>query len=229
MILHFNVIGEQRKAMVKAIEEELGIKAKYLGVPGYAYQVGNYTIGKNGELEYPDETDHQDSERVSKACVKATGQNPAEWDNNSIDAEESQHSEDLGLTVAVPIENVNLTNLKRILEAKGALIRKSLGVDQLPIETDQQKVYFPWFTEGFESDHIKIYAKFITSLCSMSMNQKRVQAKEKEVDNQKYAFRCFLLRLGYIGDDKKADRKVLLKNFDGSASYKDRKKAEETV
>jgi hypothetical protein len=33
----------------------------------------------------------------------------------------------------------------------------------------------------------------------------------KEVDNEKYAFRCFLLRLGFIGSDYKAERKILLK------------------
>ena len=54
MVLHFNVTGESRKAMVKAIEQELGCKAKYLGVPSCAYEIGCYTVGKNGELEFGD-------------------------------------------------------------------------------------------------------------------------------------------------------------------------------
>lgn len=53
MVLHFNVKGESRKAMVKAIEKELGVKARYLGVPSCSYEVGNYTVGRNGELELP--------------------------------------------------------------------------------------------------------------------------------------------------------------------------------
>ena len=55
MILHFNVNGERRKAMVKAIEEGLGTKATYLGVPSCAYSVGDYTVGRNSELEFFDE------------------------------------------------------------------------------------------------------------------------------------------------------------------------------
>ena len=54
----------------------------------------------------------------------------------------------------------------------------------------------------------------------MAKNQKRVTAKDKDVDNDKYAFRCFLLRLGFIGAEYKADRKILLKNLTGSSAFK---------
>jgi hypothetical protein len=43
---------------------------------------------------------------------------------------------------------------------------------------------------------------------------------EKKVDNEKYAFRCFLLRLGFIGAEYKTDRKILLKNLTGSSAFK---------
>ena len=54
----------------------------------------------------------------------------------------------------------------------------------------------------------------------MSKNQKRVNATEKEVDNEKYAFRCFLLRLGFIGEMYKKERKILLRNLNGSSAFK---------
>lgn len=43
---------------------------------------------------------------------------------------------------------------------------------------------------------------------------------KKAVDNEKYAFRCFLLRLGFIGADYKTDRKILLKNLTGSSAFR---------
>ena len=46
-------------------------------------------------------------------------------------------------------------------------------------------------------------------------------AREKPVENEKFAFRCFLLKLGFIGAEYKADRKVLLRNLTGSAAFKD--------
>ena len=54
----------------------------------------------------------------------------------------------------------------------------------------------------------------------MARNQKRVTAKEKETDNDKYAFRCFLLRLGFIGADYKTERKILLRNLSGSSAFR---------
>ena len=54
MVLHFYVTKDKRKAMVQAIEKEIGGKAKYLGVPSCAYEIGNFTVGKNGELEFGD-------------------------------------------------------------------------------------------------------------------------------------------------------------------------------
>ena len=61
---------------------------------------------------------------------------------------------------------------------------------------------------------------FIAQLCKLSKDQKRVSATEKEVDNEKYAFRCFLLRLGFIGDEYKATRKILLRNLSGNSAWK---------
>ena len=64
------------------------------------------------------------------------------------------------------------------------------------------------------------YTHFIAALCQMSRDAKRITAKEKPVDNEKYAFRCFLLRLGFIGNAYKADRKILLRNLSGSSAFK---------
>ena len=47
-----------------------------------------------------------------------------------------------------------------------------------------------------------------------------MKAKEKIVDNEKYAFRCFLLRLGFIGTEYKTERKILLRNLSGSSAFK---------
>lgn len=54
----------------------------------------------------------------------------------------------------------------------------------------------------------------------MSTRQKRVNAKEKPVDNERYAFRCFLLRLGFIGDEYKTDRKILIRMLPGNSAFK---------
>ena len=54
----------------------------------------------------------------------------------------------------------------------------------------------------------------------MARNAKRVNAKEKDTDDEKYAFRCFLLRLGFIGAEFKTERKILLRNLTGSSAFR---------
>ena len=219
MVLHFNVTKEARKAMVKAIETELGIKAKYLGVPSCAYQVGNYRVEKDGTLSF-EKDDIDETSRVVDACVMATGNSPEEWEGNEAE-EENEESDSLDLTVSLPLEKVDVKNLINLLEAKGNLIQKALGITELKTEVDEDNgtISFPWFSEVTPEEG-QTYTKFIAALCEMTVTQKRITAKAKENDNEKYAFRCFLLRLGFIGDEFKADRKILLKNLEGSSAFK---------
>ena len=73
---------------------------------------------------------------------------------------------------------------------------------------------------------MKAYDTFVCKLCEMARNMKRSNATEKPVDNDKYAFRCFLLRLGFIGAEYKTERKILLKNLTGSSAFKSGAKKE---
>lgn len=130
---------------------------------------------------------------------------------------------DIGLVIEMPrssFTDTALDNLKRLIESKSNLIKKALGTETLELEITGDKVGFPWFEDGTDPDAIKAYTHFVTALCEMARIQKRVTAKEKETDNDKYAFRCFLLRLGFIGAAYKDERKVLLRNLTGSSAFK---------
>ena len=126
------------------------------------------------------------------------------------------------LTVALPREDFTdgaLENLRKLVDSKSTLMKKALAVEKLPIEVTAEKVSFPWFSEA-DSDSAKAYTHFIAALCNMAKNQKRITAKEKAAENEKYAFRCFLLRLGFIGTEYKTDRKILLQNLSGNSAFK---------
>lgn len=129
-----------------------------------------------------------------------------------------------GLTVTLPAASLPseaLANLTSLLTAKGRLIRKALGVEALPMEVSSDTVSFPWFEgRNLDADEVKAYTHLIAALCDMARNQKRITAKEKATDNDKYAFRCFLLRLGFIGAEFKEERKILLRNLSGNSAFK---------
>ena len=222
MVILFNVDGEGRKSMVKAIENELGLKATYLGVPSCAYQIGDFKVGKLGELEFADGEITEEISRVIDACILATDVTP----EGLPEVESAPQDEAPMLTVSIPLDKVKVGNLTALVDAKAGLIRKALGVQDLRIDVDEEKVSFPWFSCNLDADTVQAYTQFIEALCKMSANQKRVQAKEKQVENEKYAFRCFLLRLGFIGDEYKQTRKILLKNFDGSSAFRTQEAAD---
>ena len=127
--------------------------------------------------------------------------------------------------IELPEETLSDTaraNLNRIIESKGALLKKALGADALSYEVTDGKVRFPWFHIFGSSEEVTAYTQLITALVEMAKNSKRITAKERTVENEKYAFRCFLLRLGFIGDEYKASRKILLKNLDGNSAFRDK-------
>ena len=248
MKIRYNRIGSERKALVKAIEEITECTAQYLGAPTFAYQVDYFTIEKDGTLEFDDRADSEEIENLLEQLAQrgfegTAAEMPAETPDMAVEteaeelsaeSETARHSENvgltsesLGLTVTIPMDGTAVGNLTKLLEAKGNLIKKALGIDGLPIEVKEETVEFPWL-ETVSPDETAAYTHFISALCELSKNAKRVTAKEKEVDNEKYAFRCFLLRLGFIGTEYKAERKILLRNLRGSAAFKTAKEGEQS-
>ena len=236
MRIEFHVTGAGRKALVTAMGEILEAQPKYLGMPTAAYEVDYFRIDKNGTVEFDDRADSGEIEnlldRLAERGFAGEGQEAATdapketAANDTAETDTAQQDENMGLTVAVPLGSANIDNLKKLLEAKGSLIKKAFGIDGLPVEVGEEKISFPWFSET-DSDTARACTNFISALCKMSKGQKRITATEKTVDNEKYAFRCFLLRLGFIGDEYKADRKILLKNLKGSSAFKSGAKKED--
>jgi hypothetical protein len=122
--------------------------------------------------------------------------------------------------------DVALENLDHLLEGKGSLIKKAFGIEEATYTFDEDKVTFNWLHGEITPEKAKAAQDFISKLCEMARTQKRVTAKAKAVDNEKYAFRCFLLRLGLIGAEYKATRKILMANLSGNASFKSGHKKE---
>lgn len=220
MKANYNVTGNDRKALVKAIADLTGDKAVYKFMPTCAYEIGDIMVDKEGGVTCEDA---DKLERIIHSLI-ADGFTPEDDTEvvESTDEEATAENDDegTGLTVSLPLDKVAVGNLINLLTAKESLIKKALGIDGLGIEVTEDTVSFPWFTEMPEPDAVKAYTHFIASLCKMSRDLKRISATEKEVDNEKYAFRCFLLRLGFIGSEYKAERKILLQNLSGNSSWK---------
>ena len=198
-------------------------------MPTCNYVIDYFTVTKDGTLLFDDRADSEEVERVLEAISAAGfecepqdgGEQPfgEETKEAAEAADTAPQAANVGLTVEIPLDKVAVGNLTKLLDAKGNLIRKALGITDLRIEVLEDRVAFPWFSQ-VDTDSAAAYTHFISALCEMSRNAKRVTATEKPVDNEKYAFRCFLLRLGFIGSEYKMERKILLKNLTGSSAFK---------
>lgn len=81
-------------------------------------------------------------------------------------------------------------------------------------------VEFRLFNGTLHAGEIKAYIQFCLALAHQALTQKKASARKTETDNEKYAFRCWMLRLGLIGDEFKTCRLHLLKYLTGNAAWR---------
>lgn len=215
MEFKYNVTGSERKRLVTAMAEILECDAKYLGMPTAAYQVDYFTIDKTGTVSFDDRAESDEVEQLVARLLEL-GFEPDGAENDE---------EAYGLVVSIPREaapDAAIENLKRMLQAKGALIKKAVGADNTDLEVDDKVIRFPWFDMMPNSDMVSAVSKLIGKLLAEAKAKTRIVVKEEatEPENEKYAFRCYLLRLGFIGYEYKAARKTLLRNLSGSSAFK---------
>ena len=226
MTIKYNVPGSKRKELVKTIAAWLGEEIKYCGAPTFAYEVDYFTIDRNGCLFFDDRADSEVIERLLEhlydegfECEEA----PKTESKAETTATDTADDDTYDLNINLPrslFTETAIENLQKLVKGKESLLKKALGTDSVPVIVTEETVSLPWFTRDIDAEHCAAYTCLITSICKMAKEAKRVTAKEKDTDNPKYAFRCFLLRLGFIGDEFKMNRNILLENLSGSSAFK---------
>lgn len=213
----YNVIGKERQELAKAIGEVLKTAPVYKKAPSYAYEIGDCVVDRQGTFLIGSSLD---SETVNGllAYLEERGF------TNTADTAIQEQS---GLVISMPRDTFTdqaLENLLRLAESKGNLIKSVFGTDSPQPVITEDTVSFAWFPATTEAEEVNAYTQFVFKLCEMARNQKRVLAQVMETDNEKYAFRCFLLRLGFIGSEYKTARKILLRNLTGDSAFRHVKK-----
>ena len=220
MKIHYNITKEQRKKMVEIVGRTLDVQPIYCGAPTFSYRVGAFEITRDGSICFDDEADEGEVERMRTALREAGF--AAEEDESEMTMAEVDSEED-SLAISIPrtfLTETGRRNLDALLASKGKLIQKAFNIEKAAYTLTDETIKFAWFHGKIAEDTVRAYTDFISKLCEMAQKQKRAVAKEKAVENEKYAFRCFLLRLGMIGDDYKTSRRILLQNLTGSSAFK---------
>ncbi len=207
MEIRYHVKGARRKELVEAISKIVDCPSTYKGAPTFAYEIGDMTVDKEGTLM----VDHTVNREQVDRLVKGLSERGFEPKTSGR------------LTIETPLDgftNAALENLDKLIASKASLIQKATHTKALPIIRTDTTLQFPWFPFSASADEVNAYTHFVAALCQAAKTQQRVTAKEKPVENEKFAFRVFLIRLGFVGSEYKAARAILLKPLSGNSAFK---------
>lgn len=94
------------------------------------------------------------------------------------------------------------------------------GVALEGLKITTEKVTFTGFPTAPDHEHLTAFAQLAVLMNQQAISQKRIQAKDVNDENEKYALRTWLLRLGMNGPDFKETRKILMENLSGHAAFR---------
>lgn len=169
------------------------------------------------------------SEEASTEADQPNEEAPADEDQSDDNQDEpsesgtSAETDDSKLTISIPREKLPddaLMRLRAIVSNKEELFKRALLADALPIEVTEDEVSFPWFTLSGIDGEAEAYAQFITYLCKMAVEQKRVQDKPYDGDNDRFAMRIFMVRMGMKGKQFDLARKLMRKHLTGNSGWR---------
>ena len=210
MTIPYNITGKQRKQLAEDISVALHTIPKYLGYPSCNYQIGDCILERDGKLIIPESLANETATALLEH-LRSRG-----YVGEAVETEDR-------LTISMSRDlftDAEIEILQQIVIAKAPLLMKAFLAESIEAVVTDTTVSFPWFPFTADPDEVNAYSTFIAKLCDMARRQKRVVATPVESGNNKYDFRCFLLRLGFIGEEYKIARKVLLKNLSGNSAFR---------
>ena len=229
MKIKFVLENGKRRTLANALGEAMNAEVRYLGAPTFCFEVGGCLLDRDGLVDIPVEaTPIEVLSKLAAAGFHAEGIGPGP----KVPAQEKPMHEETeqaepageGFIISIPAQDFNSRtrdNLNKLLAAEGGLIMAALGVGRLQYSEDHGYLAFDLYDSQPEQKELDACTDLLNALYTTAREQVRVTAKaQADIDNPKYAMRCFLLKLGFIGPEYKETRSLLLSRLPGNASFK---------
>ena len=221
-----------RKALAGALSELFHEKPRYCGAPTFAYEFDVGLLARDASLRLVPSLNETAAERLAVtlaergfSCAVETVSSEIETEDNApgeVTQEESALPDDR-FTVTIPADRFSpgaLARLRNLIASRRRLFCDALNAAELPVLERDDQIAFPWFERTDGEEERAAYTLFIERLIELSNRLKWAASAEKDTPNEKYAMRCFLLRLGFIGAEYKRARAVLLRSLQGSSAFR---------
>ncbi len=85
---------------------------------------------------------------------------------------------------------------------------------------EKNTVEFRLFNGTLHAGKIRAYVVLCLAVNHQALTQRTARFRRSQMDNEKYAFRCWMLRLGLIGDEFKHCRAHLLASLSGNSAWR---------
>lgn len=146
---------------------------------------------------------------------------PQDADTSETAETEDEEDAPASLSISLPdtLSDEAFGNLEKAVASKQTLMRHAFKSAAITVERRDGKITFSGFIAS-DGDHTEAYSRYCTMLTAFAKEAKRVTSHDYTVENEKFAFRCYLLRIGMIGAEYKVTRKILLENLTGNSSWK---------
>ena len=254
-MMNIKLATDNRKEAAARLAEITGAESRYTKVPRCAYEVGPYTIEKDGSITVAEDADLAPLQALADEGLVEPFEAPA-----TEPAAEEAEAEPINLTVEVPMKHHNgatLRNLINLIYTRAGLLNKALGtgfrVDEELIEAlkddactlttesllqaigdfeaehgkaidgltfTPEGITFSSLPETTDAEKLRTFTILAGMMNKQALDQKRIQAKAVNDENEKYALRIWLTRLGMNGPEFKTTRKVLMENLTGHTAFR---------
>lgn len=232
MKFRFGLENGKRRPLANALGEAMNAEVRYLGAPTFCFEVGRCLLDRDGLVDIPVEA--KPIEVLSKLAAagfhaEGIGPGPKAPARGKPMHEKTEQAEPAGegFIISIPAQDFSprvRDNLDKLLAAKGGLVMAALGVGRLQYSEDHGYLAFDLYDSQPEQKELDACTDLLNALYTTAREQVRVTAKaQADIDNPKYAMRCFLLKLGFIGPEYKETRSLLLSRLPGNGSFKSKK------
>ena len=116
------------------------------------------------------------------------------------------------------IEDLNLRNFSD-LNAVLAFINNNPALEGLAF-TKKGRIIFTGFHGVVSLRNSGVFARLAYLINKAALTSRYIQPRELNEPNEKYAMRCWLVRLGMTGEDLKFDRVILLSHLSGNSAFR---------
>lgn len=231
-----------RKEIVKILGEHFGVKPKYLGLPSLSFQITTaegeiFIIDSEGHIKDADGTEFKLESLLEDNKVDPAEENLSEelslsMDGhtgvtlrnlvNMINSKQSLIKKALKIETDIVtsefVEGINNIKIVTIEDFKAAL--ENIGIEKvhgIRFGFQEKNISFD-FIRDFED--IEAAIQFAKALNENAKILKQSSPKPTETDNEKFTFRTFLVRIGFVGPGYKKAREVLLRNLEGNGAFR---------